>query len=161
MTMVGSNLDFMEDNRMTLLTPKNYQDQLKSIYDWKCILLGSSASGNTPGGGGGGDVVQGRGFFLGMGRLKVYRYTPSSRGGYTWVRTNNSLKFEFPAGTLVYGEVVEEKRGEANSMRRVTGFHIIDALYLGNEDVRSADFKARNEMIRGFCRAMNKPTERE
>ena len=82
------------------------------------------------------------------------------RGGHTWVRTNNSLRFEFPAGTLVYGEVVEEKRGEANSMRRVTGFHIINALYLGNEDVRSVDFKTRNEMIRMFCQVRQRITNR-
>ena len=80
-TMVGSNLDFMEDHQTTLLTPKNYQDQLKSIYDWKCILLGSSSSSGKGGAGfsgGGGDTVQGRGFFLGMGRLKVFRLTQST-----------------------------------------------------------------------------------
>ena len=67
------------------------------------------------------------------------------------MRTDNTLRFELPSGTLVYGEVVEEKRGEARSMRRVTGFHIVDALYLGGEDVRNVDFKTRNEMVRGFC----------
>lgn len=160
--LVGSNLDFME-NKAVNLSPKNYSEVIKSIYDWKCVLLGSSTtSGGMNGGFDCGDSNQGRGFFLGMGRLKVFRLTPSSRGGHHWVRIpQDTLKFELPLGTLIYGEVVEEKRGEARSMRRVTGFHIIDALYLGGEDIRTIDFKTRNEMIRGFCQAMNKPTERE
>ena len=81
-TMVGSNLDFMEENRTSLLTPKNYQDQLKSVYDWKCVLLGSSASSSGNNGGFSADAIQGRGFFLGMGRLKVFRLTPSSGHRY-------------------------------------------------------------------------------
>ena len=122
--MVGSNLDFM-DNGGTQLDPANYRDCFKSgIYDWKCVLLGSShSSASSMSGGTHGD----RGFYLGMGRSKVYRLT--SRGG--WERTEDSLRFEMPSGTLVYGEIVKEMRGEARSMRRVTAFHIIDALYLG------------------------------
>ena len=37
----------------------------------------------------------------------------------------NLAKFELASGTLLYGEVVEEKRGEARSMRRVMAFHVI------------------------------------
>ena len=29
--------------------------------------------------------------------------------------------------------------------------HVADALYLGGEDVRDVDFKARNVMITAFC----------
>jgi len=148
--MVGS-LEFMSDTG-TQLVARNYRDQLKTgVYDWKFVLLGSSI--NEAGAvsmGGHGD----RGFFYGMGRSKVYRLTP--RG--SWERTEDTLRFEMPAGTLVYGEVVREMRGEARSMRRVTAFHIIDALYLGGEDLREMDIKTRNELAVNFCKAMNKPT---
>jgi len=163
MRLVGSNQDFMESDspnrsHMSLLTPKNLEDRVRSVYDWKCVFLGSSTNPEN-------NVMDSnsgsaRGFFLGMGRQKVFKLTPSNRGGYAWMPFNLA-KFELASGTLLYGEVVEEKRGEARSMRRVMAFHVIDALYLGGEDVRDVDFKARNAMITAFCQSMNKPTERE
>ena len=122
--------------------------RVRSVYDWKCVFLGSSTNPEN-------NVMDSnsgsaRGFFLGMGRQKVFKLTPSNRGGYAWMPFNLA-KFELASGTLLYGEVVEEKRGEARSMRRVMAFHVIDALYLGGEDVRDVDFKARNAMITAFC----------
>ena len=95
---------------------------MRSVYDWKCVFLGSSTNPEN-------NVMDSnsgsaRGFFLGMGRQKVFKLTPSNRGGYAWMPFNLA-KFELASGTLLYGEVVEEKRGEARSMRRVMAFHVI------------------------------------
>lgn len=47
-------------------------------------------------------------------------------------------------------------RGEFRSMRRVPGLHVIDALFIGGEDVRHSDFRHRNELVHVLVDAMNK-----
>ena len=59
-------------------------------------------------------------------------------------------------GTLLYAEIIQEMRGEFRSMRRVPGVHVIDALFIGGEDVRHADFRLRNELVHVLVDAVNK-----
>ena len=50
-----------------------------------------------------------------MGRSKVYQYNRNM-----WERIGDDQKFELSRGTLLYGEIVNEMRGEAKSQRRVS-----------------------------------------
>jgi hypothetical protein len=42
---------------------------------------------------------------------------------------------ELSPDTLLYGEIVKELKGEGRSQRKVTTFHIIDAISLGGIDI--------------------------
>ena len=64
-------------------------------------------------------------------------------------------------GTLLYAEIVTEMRGECKSMRRATSIHVIDAIFIGGENVQNLDFKARNQQIEMLIKAVNKPTRPE
>ena len=50
---------------------------------------------------------------------------------------------ELSPGTLVYGELVQECIGEGRSQRKLTTFHIIDAITLGDEDVSCKHYTER------------------
>lgn len=128
-----------------------------------------------------------RTFFLGLGRSKVYQLRTNARHN-PWQKIDESkIKLELPAGkkinifcvqtkhfhldswimifffilssgTLIYAEIVTEMRGECKSMRRATAIHIIDALFIGGEDIRGRDFMTRNQYIQMLAKAVNKPT---
>jgi cap1 methyltransferase len=126
-----------------LLTPENLGTSIQSVFDWKCILTGAP----TPV-----DVT----FFLGMGRNKNYQFNLTTS---QWVRVQDNLKFDLPAKTLIYAEAVQECRGEGKGMRKCLALHIIDAVYLAGEDLRSKyNLKTRNEMLRAFVKSMDKPS---
>jgi len=71
-------------------------------------------------------------------------------------KLGDDLQFDLSRGTLLYGEIVKEMRGEGRSQRKVTAFHIVDAIFLGEEDLRQRDLVERNELCRIFAKAMNK-----
>lgn len=48
----------------------------------------------------------------------------------------DNLKCELPSGTLVYGELVTEIKGEKMGSRKVSALHIIDVAFIGEEDLR-------------------------
>ena len=52
-------------------------------------------------------------------------------------------------------------RGEFKSMRRATSIHVIDAIFIGGEDLQDLDFKTRNLQVQMLINAMNKPTRPE
>ncbi len=142
----------------------NFGDLVKSVFDWKFVILGASSSNNkgpSPIGGGIGlsvGVTGGceRTFFLGLGRTKIFQYNGTGRGN-PWQKTDEAhLKFELPAGSLIYAEVVQEMRGEFKAMRRVKAVHVIDVLFIGGEDVRMHDFKYRSELVHMLVSAVNK-----
>jgi hypothetical protein len=70
------------------LTSENLATKIKSIFDWKFVLLGSPKG-----------VSVERTFFLGMGRTKVYQYNAAGRTN-PWQKTDENLKFELPAGKI-------------------------------------------------------------
>jgi hypothetical protein len=74
----------------TVLDGSNFETFLKMPYDWKCVLVGGSSATD-------------RGFFLGMGRSKMY----FMRTGGQWERTDDKIKFDLPANTLIYAEIVQ------------------------------------------------------
>jgi len=52
--------------------------------------------------------------------------------GTRWSKIEN---LELSPDTLLYGEIVKELKGEGRSQRKVTTFHIIDAISLGGIDI--------------------------
>ena len=51
---------------------------------------------------------------LGLGRSKIFQYNVNRSN---WERISDNLKFELPAGTLVYAEVVQEfKVGDTSDL---------------------------------------------
>ncbi len=75
------------------LTASNFSSHLRSSpYDWKCVLLGANTNAE-------------RGFFIGLGRSKIYFL--KSGGGGQWERTDDKIKFDLPNQSLIYAEIVE------------------------------------------------------
>lgn len=54
-----------------------------------------------------------------------------------------SEQVELIRDTLVYAELVQELRGEGRSQMRSNALHIIDAIYLGGEDVSHFQMEER------------------
>ena len=113
MKMLDNQSTFLSLNP-TEISAGNIKECFKSgVYDWKCIVLGSkahlqSSSAMYQ------DSQERAGFFLGLGRSKVYHFTRNK-----WEKLGDELKFDLSRGTLIYGEVVKEMRGEARSQRKV------------------------------------------
>jgi cap1 methyltransferase len=128
----------------TSLDPINLNTAVKSVFDWKCILMGSVRSEDCT-------------FYLGMGRNKNYSYNKIQ---HRWQAVPHSFRFDLPAQTLIYAESVQENRGEGKGMRKCPALHIIDAVYIAGEDWRvKYDLKERNRLLRLFVKAMAKPSQ--
>lgn len=126
---------------------ENLPQCFSSIHDWKFSFLGNPD--------------QERGFFLGLGRNQVFQYLVNGPKAVIkrWQKVNESLcKVELPSGTLLFGEIVHELRGEGKNMRKVVALHIIDGLFIGGEDIRNLDLKSRNSNLKLMAEAVNKPT---
>lgn len=125
----------------TLLDAKSIDKAVKSVFDWKCLLIGS-ARGEEPT------------FYMGMGRNKNFYFNKSAQH---WLRVPETLKFDLPARTLIFAETVQEGRGEGKGMRKCPALHVIDAVYVAGEDWRNRyDLKERNRLLRLFVKAMAK-----
>ena len=113
MRMFDKQTSFLRSTA-TEINVENLQDCFKSgVYDWKCLILGSrshlqSSSATYQ------DSQERAGFFLGLGRSKVYVWNRNR-----WDKVGDDLKFDLSPGTLLYGEVIKEMRGEARSQRKV------------------------------------------
>ncbi len=128
----------------TVLTPESLSSAVRSAYDFKFVLLGSDP--DAPG--------CGPGFYMGIGRSKIFRLSSSRRGDQLfWEKVDEQkTKFELPSGTIIYAEQVNEVRGEGRSSRRVAAMHVIDAVFVGGEDLTKLDIKARAEIVHSLCR---------
>ncbi|XP_012281149.1 cap-specific mRNA (nucleoside-2'-O-)-methyltransferase 1 [Orussus abietinus] len=91
-------------------------------------------------------------FFISLGRTKVYLYTKGR-----WTKFSKSV--ELPRGTLVFAEMVWSCRGEYSKQRKVPTLHILDAHYLGEEDVSKLYINTRHKQIKIFCEALWKPND--
>ena len=101
-------------SRGTEISPLNLKECFKSgVYDWKCIMLGSKAhlqaSSSSYH-----DPQERAGFFLGLGRSKVYHFYRNR-----WEKLGEELQFDLSRGSLIYAEVVKEMRGEGKMQRKV------------------------------------------
>jgi cap1 methyltransferase len=102
------------------------QETFKSVYDWRCVVLGLEADHAN------------QTFYLGMGRNNVFRWEITKS---RWQKVMESI--ELARDTLVYAELVQELRGEGRSQKRSYALHIIDAVCLGGVDVSQLHLKER------------------
>lgn len=128
---------FLTERGVELKDTSRLEESFKSIYDWLCVPVGSNSECY---------------FFLGLGRSRVCRVLASG-GRFSEVEQSN---LELSAGTLVYGELVQECVGEGRSQRKLNAFHIIDAVTLGDEDVSSKHYTERRKLCELFSRALQK-----
>ena len=122
--LLNNKLEFLHSSP-TEITNKNLKECFKTgIYDWKCIILGSNAHSQSSSIYH--DTQERAGFFLGLGRSKVYHFSRNK-----WEKLGDDMQFDLSRGTLLYGEIVKEMRGEARSQRKVK--NRINAIYNQNE----------------------------
>lgn len=121
----------------------NIENALLSPYDWFCMPCGTKPRPD--------DDKKNATFYMGMGRSNVYRYIKNS-----WVLVDD-IAIELPPNTLVYAEVVYEMTKEFRHQQKVLALHIIDAFYLGGEDISKKYLRCRNEDTKLFCEALWKP----
>ena len=89
-------VDSILESTGTLLNPVNLSTTIKSVFDWKCVLVGSPRSEECT-------------FYLGLGRNKNYSYNKVQR---RWNPVPYHFRFDLPAQTLIYAESVQENKGE-------------------------------------------------
>ncbi|KAK9305793.1 hypothetical protein QLX08_003305 [Tetragonisca angustula] len=126
----------------TQLQISNIKETLSCPYDWFCMPCGTPKLD---------EEKSNATFYMGMGRGNVYRYVRNS-----WQHIDD-IKIELPPNTLVYAEVVYEMVKEFKYQQKVLALHIIDAFYLGGEDVSKKYLCDRYESTKIFCEALWKP----
>lgn len=137
----------VKDTSFLTISPKeleisNIANMLSCPYDWFCMPCGTPKPDEEKN-----DAT----FYMGMGRGNVYRYVKNS-----WQHIDD-IKIELPPNTLVYAEVVYEMVKEFRYQQKVLALHIIDAFYLGGEDVSEKYLSDRYESTKIFCEALWKP----
>lgn len=115
---------------------------IKSVYDYRCIVTG--------------DIPTRRMYILGLGRSHVFQRP--CKGNGRWTKLEDGLRLELPRNTLLEAEIVTELRGEGMGQRKVTSFHILDALFLFGKDIRSLHFNERVERLKKFVKSITKLT---
>ena len=143
MRLLGPEGDLLIHGEGGRVEAGNIEEQFKSLYDWRAVVLGVGREG----------LGVDRTLILGLGRSRVYRLESGS--GY-WRRMEDGLKFELAPNTLLYCEIVKEYRGEGKSQRRVVGVQVIDGLVLGGEDIRTLHYMERQAQLRLFLHTMHK-----
>ncbi|KAI5711049.1 hypothetical protein M8J75_013636 [Diaphorina citri] len=99
----------------------------KYVWDWHYVVMGSTFDKSPPA------------FYLGLGKHAIYRYREDSN---RWV-SETSLGIQLSPGTLVYGETVEEFKGQGASQVKLKTFHIIDAYSLGDRNISHLHYTER------------------
>lgn len=141
----GDSVDYMS-HRAEELNLDNL-NAIQGVHDYHCIISSIGANQKSD-----------RGFFLGLGRSHIYKWdglssTPS------WNKVDFML--ELPADTLIYGEVVQELKGESRAQRKITAIHVIDVLYIGGENFRHYSFKDRIKQAERLVKAVYKPSRND
>lgn len=81
-------------------------------------------------------VGRDRGFYMGRGGDKVYRFS-----GGKWKLVNDEM--DIADQTLVYGDFVDEITQFDGKQITQTAFHIIDGMVLGGKDIRNLTYLER------------------
>lgn len=110
---------------------------VESVLDWKFVALDSHDSAS-------------RTFYMSRGGSDVLMYIQQKN---TWVSPVN-IKFNMPARTVVYGEIVKEYTGEDKMQTSKTAFHIIDAIMLEGRDVSKLPLSQRNRLSKIFTESL-------
>ncbi|ODN03599.1 Cap-specific mRNA (nucleoside-2'-O-)-methyltransferase 1 [Orchesella cincta] len=96
-------------------------------------------------------VGRDRGFYMGRGGDKVYRFS-----GGKWKLVQDEM--DIADQTLVYGDIVDEITQYEGKQITQTAFHIIDGMVLGGKDIRNLSYRERTEMCTKFAMSMCKPS---
>ncbi|CAL8102864.1 unnamed protein product [Orchesella dallaii] len=96
-------------------------------------------------------VGRDRGFYMGRGGDKVYRFS-----GGKWKLVQDEM--DIADQTLVYGDIVDEITQYEGKQITQTAFHIIDGMVLGGKDIRNLSYNERTEMCTKFAKSMCKPS---
>ncbi|KAF6208213.1 hypothetical protein GE061_016665 [Apolygus lucorum] len=118
------------------LVPCDLSKIFKSVYDWQTVTLGSPELN----------------FYLGLGRNKVYRWNSKN---CSWTR-DSTITAELNPGTLIYGEVVKELKGEGVALTRMNALHIVDGIAIGYENISNLDYSERMKKLQLYCRALER-----
>ncbi|KAK7872080.1 hypothetical protein R5R35_004564 [Gryllus longicercus] len=109
----------------------------KSIYDWHCVVLGSSRE------------TKSCTFYLGMGRNRVFCWENSK-----WQKVDGNI--ELSPDTFIYAEMVLERDGRGQ--RKMKCLHIIDAFMLGGVPVFNRHLTERHLFCHKYAKAHFKPS---
>ena len=96
-----------------------------------------------------------RGFILSLAKYDAHFWDLSP--GMVFTQLAN-MKLNLPPGTLLYVEQVYEMMREGRGQKKVLMVHVIDALFLGDMDVRHKELSARLLLADKLIRAVRKPT---
>ncbi|XP_054162326.1 cap-specific mRNA (nucleoside-2'-O-)-methyltransferase 1-like [Oppia nitens] len=129
-------------------------NELDYIHGFKCMVLSAENDYNSCGAN---SFISVRGFFMGLGRTHIYYWDGSASSKWT----KFDAKFELSPSTLIYGEYVQELKGEGKAQKRIAAFHIIDPLFIGGTDVRNKCFEERISMATKFAKAVHKTSQSE
>ncbi|XP_032792891.2 cap-specific mRNA (nucleoside-2'-O-)-methyltransferase 1 [Daphnia magna] len=127
------------DQKATAMDISVFREAVKSVYDWRCVVIGLEKDNPM------------QTFYLGLGRNNVFRWDATK---CRWHKLIEHV--ELARDTLIYGELIQELRGEGRSQKRSLALHVIDAVFLGGVDVSQFHMKERSEKIRQYCKALNK-----
>ena len=122
LALMNRPLDFLENHgfqKAKKFTQDNIKNTiLNSPLDWYCMPCAS-----------GEQVKEDKNatFYIGMGRAQVFRLVKG-----IWERVDNII---LPTDTLVYAESVMEFRKFGKHQRKAEHLHILDAFFLGGEDI--------------------------
>jgi len=124
-----------------LLTPANIES-LSEIFQYKFYIAGSQSSS----------------LLISLGRSQVWIWNGQLR---RWTEQHAySLSCEFPRGTILEVEIVQELKGQGKGQHREDVLHVIDAVALADEYVADKSFMERTELIRLFITACHRPTQK-
>jgi len=98
-----------------------------------------------------------KGFYLNLGDNCIYfkeDLTDNSK-----LQKCDNLKFELPSETILYGEQVEERKGEGKAQLKIVTLHIIDVILIGGQNFQDRLFSERNRIAQKMVKAIFKPSQ--
>uniref|UniRef100_A0A8D9DPA1 Cap-specific mRNA (nucleoside-2'-O-)-methyltransferase 1 n=1 Tax=Cacopsylla melanoneura TaxID=428564 RepID=A0A8D9DPA1_9HEMI len=108
------------------------------VCDWHYVVMGSAHEKSPPA------------FYLGLGKHAIYRYRKDT---HKWT-IDTSLNIQLSPGTLLYGETVEEFKGQGAAQVKLKTFHIIDAFALGDRDISRMHYTMRHSQCQRFVQSL-------
>lgn len=129
--------NFFSAGEKSVKSISDISTHVESVLDWKFVALDSHDSAS-------------RTFYMSRGGSDVLMYIQQKN---TWVTPVN-IKFNMPARTVVYGEIVKEYTGEDLLQTSKTAFHIIDVIMLEGRDVSKLPLSQRHRLSKIFTESL-------
>lgn len=100
-------------------------------------------------------LTRNRGLLLSLSKYDAYFWDLSPSLSFAPML---NMRLNLPPGTLLHVEQVYEMTGEGKGQKKSLAVHVIDALFLGEMDVRHMDLRTRLLLTEKMIRAIYKPT---